>query len=315
MGGALIVGGGASPVELALAGWLHEKTGLSGSAETLRAYEATMGSFRAALRDARLDLDSQPAAVALAAQSWAGQGSPAPATFNRRLAVIGSFYAYAVRNELFASNPLARVKRRKVQAYADAEAITAPMVREGLRSISRGDLAGQRDYALLSIALETCRRVGELAALRWKHVRIVDGRLVTLTFARTKGGKTHRHQLSAASSGVLLAYLRAAHGDLATLVADGAIWVSTSPRNAGAALSPRSLERISEARLGIHFHALRHTGAQIREQQGAKVSEIQAILGHTSLATTGRYLAALRSAEDRHADAIAAMLGITADEL
>jgi integrase len=43
------------------------------------------------------------------------------------------------------------------------------------------------------------------------------------------------------------------------------------------------------------------------EDAGAKVSEIQARLGHESLATTGRYLAALRADENPHADALAAL--------
>ena len=42
---------------------------------------------------------------------------------------------------------------------------------------------------------------------------------------------------------------------------------------------------------------------------GATVNEIQARLGHESLATTGRYVAMLQSAENKHADDLAAMLG------
>jgi integrase/recombinase XerD len=308
----LIAGAAGTPLDLAMAGWLDEKANRSGSRETRRAYASTLARFRAALQAAQLDLDGPPAAVALAAQGWAGQGEPAPATFNRRLAVFSSFYAYGMRVELLGANPIARVQRRRVQVYAEAEAMAADAVRARLQAIDRSDPVGQRDYALLSVALETCRRVGELAALRWSDLRDAEGRRVTLAFARTKGGAARRHQLSAATSGVLLGYLRAAHGDLGALRGDAAIWASSSRRNPGAALSARSLERISETRLGVHFHAIRHSGAQIREQQGAKVSEIQAVLGHSSLATTGRYLAALRSAEDRHAEGIAALLGIGA---
>jgi integrase len=46
------------------------------------------------------------------------------------------------------------------------------------------------------------------------------------------------------------------------------------------------------------------------EDAGAKISEIQARLGHSSLATTGRYLAALRSAENPQAEKVAEMLGL-----
>jgi integrase len=49
------------------------------------------------------------------------------------------------------------------------------------------------------------------------------------------------------------------------------------------------------------------------EDAGAKVSEIQARLGHESLATTGRYLAALRPDENPHADALAALFGLDAE--
>jgi integrase len=46
------------------------------------------------------------------------------------------------------------------------------------------------------------------------------------------------------------------------------------------------------------------------EDAGAKVSEIQARLGHTSLATTGRYLAALRQADNAHGEVVAGLFGI-----
>src|SRR5262245_41552287 len=78
------------------------------------------------------------------------------------------------------------------------------------------------------------------------------------------------------------------------------------------ALSARSLETIARQRLGVYFHALRHTFARTIEDTGAKVSEIQGRLGHASLATIGRYLAALRSAENPHGDRVADLLGLGA---
>ena len=41
------------------------------------------------------------------------------------------------------------------------------------------------------------------------------------------------------------------------------------------------------------------------------MSDIQARLGHESLATTGHYLAALKRAENPQADAVAEILGLT----
>jgi len=46
------------------------------------------------------------------------------------------------------------------------------------------------------------------------------------------------------------------------------------------------------------------------EDAGAKVSEIQSRLGHANLATTGRYLAALSSAENPYATTLESLFGI-----
>jgi len=46
------------------------------------------------------------------------------------------------------------------------------------------------------------------------------------------------------------------------------------------------------------------------ERSGAPVSEIQARLGHESLATTGRYLAALKRAENPYADELSRLFGL-----
>lgn len=48
------------------------------------------------------------------------------------------------------------------------------------------------------------------------------------------------------------------------------------------------------------------------ENVGAKVTDIQARLGHESLATTGRYLAALKQAENVHAETLASLFGFGA---
>src|SRR5690242_10967260 len=93
-------GGPAAPLDLAIAAWLDAKHGRSGSRHTAKIYSTTIADFRTVLQGAHLDLDSEPRAVALAAQSWAGLNSPAPATYNRRLAVLSSFYTFAKKRSL-----------------------------------------------------------------------------------------------------------------------------------------------------------------------------------------------------------------------
>jgi len=78
----------------------------------------------------------------------------------------------------------------------------------------------------------------------------------------------------------------------------------------GKRLSTRAIEQICQGRLGTRkAHVMRHSFARAGRRR-RKVSEIQARLGHESLATTGRYLAALRADENPHADALAALFGL-----
>jgi integrase len=184
-------------------------------------------------------------------------------------------------------------------------------VREGLRAIDRSLPDGMRDYVLLRVAVVTGWRVNELASLRGGDVQNQGGR-VTLHCRRAKGAKVKRETLSADASRALLGYLHQIYGPrLEGLPNDAPIWISYS-RNSSRrqALSVRSLETISRVRLGVHFHALRHTFARAMEDAGAKVSEIQSRLGHESLQTTGRYLAALKSNENPYSEKLDELFGV-----
>jgi site-specific recombinase XerD len=284
------------------------------SLRTRRAYADAVASFRAALQTTGHDLDAAPEAIALAAQAWAGQGNAAAATYNQRLACVSSCFRYAIRHGLLrGENPIARVQRQRVQAYGKAVALTPAAVRQKLQAIDRSALDGHRDHALLAIALQTGRRLAEIAALTWSDLRLQDDGRATITFQRCKGGKTMRDTIPPALTRTLLGWLQAFYGrQLGDLPSDTPLWVSLATNGTrGKRLSTRASEQICQERLGTgKAHVLRHSFARALEDAGAKVSEIQARLGHESLATTGRYLAALRADENPHADALAALFGL-----
>lgn len=293
--------------------WLDAKEKRSNSTKTVRAYQDTLTSYRAALQSVGIDLDHyEPAALALAAQGWAGRDTPAPATYNQRLAIVSSFYVFVRKQDLLSrENPIARVERAKVHAYAGARGLDHHDVSRWAKQIDRSTLQGKRDYALLAIALQTGRRVQELAGLRWIDVHQVSDR-VTLTWRRTKGGKVMSDTLPKALSRALMEYLQAQYGArLGALPSDAPIWVSRR----GGALSTRMISVLCEQHLGTsRVHTLRHTFARELEASGAKVSDIQARLGHDSLATTGRYLAALKLAENPYAETLASRFGFTEED-
>lgn len=91
------------------------------------------------------------------------------------------------------------------------------------------------------------------------------------------------------------------------------IWISLATRNGtfGHPLSIRAIALINEQRLGASkVHTLRHTFARGLEDAGAKVSEIQARLGHADLGTTGRYLAQLHAGENPHLGRLSQLYGL-----
>jgi integrase len=91
------------------------------------------------------------------------------------------------------------------------------------------------------------------------------------------------------------------------------VWISLALRNGtyGHPLSIRAIALINELRLGTSkVHTLRHTFARGLEDAGAKVSEIQARLGHADLGTTGRYLARLHAGENPHLARLSHLYGL-----
>jgi site-specific recombinase XerD len=396
-------------VNLAIAAWLHAKFQRSRSTKTQVTYSSILQAFRSQLLAHGLDLDAadprrvaadlgadshmeesiadlgdtvaaRTRTLALAAQAYASQPATtrygarpvAPTTANLRLAAISSFYRYALRHDfLRGGNPVERVERQAVQAYAAARPLAYDDLRMRLAEIDLATPAGLRDYALLLLGLHTGRRVSELAGLRREHI-IIRASRVEITWVRCKGGKTMRDELprkgmQGLAAEALVAWVMRLYGDngeteplltpdmLNTIhqhsgqadasrahpsPSDGdserallspslagtlgiaaagrmrqerPVWISLARRNGtyGHPLSIRAIALINEQRLGASkVHTLRHTFARGLEDAGAKVSEIQARLGHADLGTTGRYLAQLHAGENPHLARLSHLYGL-----
>ncbi len=330
-GTAIVVASGdLLTVDLAISVWLDEKARHTNSARTHALYQETINQFRMALRAHGLDLDSprekaSKLVVSELARQFAEErhvnprrpqwrlGMPVtPATFNQRLSVISSFYEYARRRDLLnVVNPIEALTRKTQHPYENAQAIDARHVAQHMTAIDRETLDGMRDYALLAIGLSTGRRSSELATLTWGSVS-QQGGVVTLTFAKTKRAKVMRDALPKPIGEALMRWLYRWYGaEVAKLAADAPLWVALEIQSRGHQLTARSISNICKRRLKVtKVHALRHTFAHGMEAVGAKASEIQARLGHSSLQTTGLYLTALNSAENAHGDDLVLLFGL-----
>lgn len=307
----------SSNLDLAVSAWLHKHGKRDDEhTRTSKAYEETMRQFRAGLQGRGLDLDSDPGQVALLAQAFAHgstRGRQVKATTaNLRLAILSSFFTYAKKLKFLEENPIDLLDREKVQDYAGAQALDTDDVSTSLQGIDQSTLKGARDYAILSVLLYTGRRAQEVATLQWQHVSMHHGK-ARLTFEHAKGNEIMQDDLPTSVTNALLRWLHRWYGaQLGTLAPDAPLWVSLAHDGShGQALGYQSINALCLKHLGTSkVHATRHTAAHSMEKVGLTVSEIQARLGHKSLATTGRYLTSLRRAENRKADELAALYGI-----
>jgi integrase len=313
----------SNSIDLAIAGWLDAH---SRSVKTLKAYVDVINQFRGELRRIGCDLDGDIRTLAMVAQRFASQTrdpskeQASKSTRNLRLAILSSFYEYALARYLLApmddqghiANPLKIVEREKIEPYQGIHWLEPEEAQAALNKIDRSTDLGRRDYALLVVLLTTGRRLQEVASLEWQHLH-VKGQRVTLTFEHCKGDKTMLDTLNRANSTALLAWLHAYYGrNLAALPKNTPVWVTLSRNTAqrGNPLGIQAIQQVCQKYLEVHTHITRHTFSQLMIRAGATMPELQARLGHGSLATTTTYVRVLSSAENPYADKIAAMLGI-----
>ena len=302
-------------LELAIAAWLDSKSSKSGSERTARIYRDYIAGFRAALQEKGLVLDGDIRGVATVAQAWCGRGQASSSTFNQRKAVLSSFYTFARKRGFLGSNPLETVEGRSTQEYRSARPLNKDAVDQAMHKIDRATVAGARDYALLSILLTTGRRVNELVSLDVGDLSL-EGNTLVVTWRRTKGNKTMQDELRPHIARVLISYLENWYQEPFAQIAQkhqasAPVFVSLGNRDKGKPLTAKGVALICEKHLGTSkVHSTRHSFAHAMSEAGARPEEIQAKLGHSSLAITGRYLAALNSAKNAHASKVAAMFGI-----
>ncbi|TFB15118.1 integrase [Microbacterium sp. 3H14] len=161
--------------------------------------------------------------------------------------------------------------RKRVPRIAPDAAVTTALLN-----------ATARDRALVMLARYACLRLTEIATLHMKH------RTGETLIIRGKGDKERFVDINPP---LMLA--------LAALEAEqpyGAYF----PGGTAGHLHPQSVHKIIKRLTGWHPHALRHAGATAAYRTTRNLRAVQEMLGHSSLATTERYLH-ITSAERREA--------------
>ncbi len=164
------------------------------------------------------------------------------------------------------------------------------------------ELRQARQRTILTVAIYSGLRAGELWGLRWEDVRLA-GDAPELIVCRsydgpTKGGRPRRVPLLPPARDALLAW-RSAGGStkIAGLVFPGDVNPATGAEEThkegyDAQWAPTWRERLG-VRENVRFHDLRHTFASLLVSGATgrawRLEEVQILLGHASRTTTERY--------------------------
>jgi integrase/recombinase XerD len=219
--------------------------------------------------------------------------SNSPATRNCRRAAIRGFFKHLLRNDVAHSLQYmqalaipAKKARQRPATYLEPEEarliITMP---------ARHTNDGWRDYTLLLFLYNCGARVSEAAGLRWDDLHLIAPRQVRL---RGKGKKErllplwpetanalHRLRSMSRQADEQCVFVNR-HGR--PLTRDGIAYVLVKHATAAALDHPALRYK------HITPHVLRHSCAVALLQSGTDVTVIRDYLGHTSVATTGRYI-------------------------
>jgi site-specific recombinase XerD len=214
-------------------------------------------------------------------------------TRNVRLAAIHSFFRYLALQEPTHGAVIQRVLAMPSKRY-DRRPIgflTHPEMEALLAAPARATWSGQRDHALLLVALQTGLRVSELIGLRCQDIVLSTGAHLR---CQGKGSKERCTPLRKDAVAVLRSWLRARAGAPSDPV---------FPNARGGSLSRDAVEDLLAKHLAIardrcHSlkrkrvspHVLRHSTAMDLLQRGIDRSVIALWLGHESAETTQMYL-------------------------
>ena len=263
------------------------------SAHSIRAYLSDVRQF-AAWHVQHAGEPFAPAAVTdKHVQDWRDQleDEAMPATVNRKLAALSTFFRWAIEAKLVTSDPTANIGGVEQQDIAPKALAEAAMNRILRKAKEGGNL---RDHALLELLAATGLRAAEAAGLTLGDLSLGE-RSGWVTVRLGKGRRRRRVPIHLRARKALIAYLEAQQlADAAARAAHAAEPLFRS--QAGEPLTPyvlwyavKKYARLAEVE-GVTPHTFRHSVATrlVRDPEVDMVTAAT-FLGHSRLDTTARY--------------------------
>jgi len=270
--------------------YLEFERGLSRN--TLEAYRSDLLQLGAHLSRAGVDaLEARHTHLAefVADLAAGGEDRPpvAPATLQRKVACLRSFYRHLRRQALVADDPTVHLTAPK-QSRRLPQVLTRDEVARLLEAPRGTEPPAVRDRALLELMYACGLRASEAIGIEIGDVDLESG----ILRARGKGSKERLVPIGSAASRALVAYLGRGRPRLVGDRLEARLFVN----HRGGGLTRQGLYKIVQrhARAAgldgrMSPHTLRHTFATHLLAGGCDLRSLQEMLGHADIATTQVY--------------------------
>lgn len=248
---------------------------------------------RSSLSEATVHMDTDGLRKYLA---FLAEQNYSPATMARKIATLRSFYKWANKRAITATNPMTLIRTPR-QSKRLPKAITIEQVELLLSAPDDRELLGARDRAILETLYSTGIRISELVGLNMSDLDQA-GEAIRV---RGKGKKERLAPLGSHALNAIRQYLRYFLQDPRFVGQSATVTPSGRERplfinKHGGRLSSRSVRRkldkyLKQVGLDPHIspHTLRHSFATHLLDNGADLRSVQELLGHQSLSTTQVY--------------------------
>jgi integrase/recombinase XerD len=270
--------------------YLELERGLS--RHTLEAYRSDLQQYGAFLVRAGQDpLEVTPFELAAFVSELAtgrdGRPPMAPATLQRKVACLRSFYRHLRREQLIEHDPTTQLRSPRTRGRLP-KVLSRDEVSRLLEQPRGTSAAALRDRALLETMYACGLRASEATGLELSALDLEGGVLR----ASGKGSKERLVPIGTKAIGSLNAYLEKARPRLVGLREEQRVFVNLR----GGALSRQGLYKIIQGHArtaGLEGrmspHTLRHTFATHLLAGGCDLRSLQEMLGHADIATTQIY--------------------------
>jgi integrase len=217
-------------------------------------------------------------------------------TAQKIMVLLHAILKRAARKGWITTNPCEAVEKLTVRHSDEFNVLSV----EHVHAVARAAATDQLRHVIL-VAAFTGLRLGELLALRWRHVNFAD-RILHVQRGYVDGAedspKSHRRRPVPLSDPAIVALDGSSHREHFTGPDDLVFGNVVGEHSDGdqirdgfyAALEAAGLGHLREKDNPIVFHDLRHTFGTLCAASGIDLPRIQRWMGHADLQTTMRYL-------------------------